>query len=188
MKWGKWIGVVSLWFLAGCPCTPPASKTLAVTLDPQKTSMWCWAASGEMVMSFLGHDCQQCDEANKEFGRTDCCNSPTPKECVQGGWPQFDQYHFSFQRTSGTALTWAQVQEQIYCAGKPFAFSWHWTGGGGHMMVARGYHTTDGVNYVEIDNPWAPNVGDVTVYTYDNYVSGSDHTHWDDFYDVAYTG
>lgn len=27
-----------------------------VTLRPQETSMWCWAASGEMIMDFMGRD------------------------------------------------------------------------------------------------------------------------------------
>jgi hypothetical protein len=69
-------------------CNPKPSFTLDVPLDPQKTSMWCWAASGEMCMDFLGGNVEQCDEANKEFSRTDCCNNPTPGDCINGGWPE----------------------------------------------------------------------------------------------------
>ncbi len=43
-----------------------------------------------MVMGFLSVSVTQCDEANKRFGRSDCCNSPTPNDCVNGGWPEFD--------------------------------------------------------------------------------------------------
>ena len=43
----------------------------------------------------------------------------------------------------------------------------------------------DGVNYVSVNNPWPPNVGDQYTKTYDDYVSGSDHTHWDDYYNVT---
>src|SRR6476659_5029294 len=78
--------------LAGCACTPTESESLAVPLHAQQTSMWCWAASGQMVMNFLGGSVVQCDEANKEFSRIDCCNNPTPGACVQGGWPQPDKY------------------------------------------------------------------------------------------------
>lgn len=170
---------------AGC-CNPPVIASQTVTLHPQQTSMWCWAASGEMVMDFLGHDCQQCDEANKEFGRTDCCDHPVPGACVNGGWPQFDKYNFSFSQTSDAPLSWDDVRGQIFCQKKPFAFSWHWTGGGGHMMVVTGYVTIDTTNYVSINDPWAPNVGNQRVITYDDYVSGSDHTHWNDFYNVTY--
>jgi hypothetical protein len=107
---------------------------------------------------------------------------------VVGGWPEFSKYGFTFSKTSNSPLTWEQVQKQIYCARKPFAFSWHWSGGGGHMMVLLGYVTVDSVDYVVINDPWAPNVGDQRVITYGAYVSGSGYTHWDDFYDVTFTG
>jgi hypothetical protein len=135
-------------------------------------------------MDFLGTDVTQCDEANKEFGRSDCCNSPTPGACIQGGWPEFNKYGFTFTRTSNTALTWDQVKDQVSCKGKPFAFSWHWSGGGGHMMVVRGYKTESGTNYVYVNDPWAPNIGTVSYKTYTAYVSGSGYTHWDDFYNI----
>lgn len=177
-------------FSAGC-CTPGIIGSQSVTLSPQETSMWCWAASGQMCMNFIESSAAvtQCDEANKEFGRTDCCNSPTPAACVQGGWPQPDKYNFTFKTTSDAALSWAQVKDQIYCKKKPFAFSWHWPGGGGHMMVAIGYVTLEGTNYVTVNDPWAPNVGNQWVNTYDWYVaSAGDHTHWNDYYDITYKG
>jgi Papain-like cysteine protease AvrRpt2 len=171
--------------LAGCPCQPTDTESLAVPLHAQETSMWCWASSGQMVMNYLGGSVVQCDEADKEFGKTDCCNSPTPGGCVQGGWPQPDKYGFTADTTADTALTWDQVRDQIFCKKKPFAFSWHWPGGGGHMMVAMGYTMIGGVNYVEVNNPWPPNVGDHYTHTYDDYVSGSDHTHWNDYYNFT---
>jgi len=73
------------------------------------------------------------------------------------------------------------------CGNTPFAFTWHWPGpnGGGHMMLARGYTTVAGVNYVDILDPWAPCQGDARLITYDFYVaSAGDHTHWDDFWVV----
>lgn len=180
---------VSAWLflsllLAGC-CRPALIGSQAVPLRPQETSMWCWAASGEMVMDFLGTNVSQCDQANKRFGRTDCCNNPVPGACVNGGWPEFDKYGFSFQTTSDAPLSWDAVKKQIYCKKRPFAFSWHWNGGGGHMMALIGYVTVDDVQYVVINDPWAPNVGDQRIITYDAYVSGSGYTHWDDYYNVT---
>ena len=55
-------------------------------------------------------------------------------------------------------------------------------------MVAIGYSTVDGVNMVEINDPWAPNVGDHRIITYNAYVSGSTYTHWDDYYKITYKG
>jgi papain like cysteine protease AvrRpt2 len=180
--------------LSGCKksplpstCSPPeAGSRLNVILRPQQTSMWCWAASGQMVMEFLGTAVTQCDEANKRFGYSNCCNVPTPGQCVQGGWPEFNKYGFTFKTTSNAALSWAQVKDQIFCKKKPFAFSWHWNGGGGHMMVLKSYlHTPGFAEQVIINDPWPPNVGDVKVLTYQAYVSGPGYTHWNDYYDVT---
>jgi len=175
----------------GC-CKPANIGSVPVTLNGQQTNMWCWAASGQMTMNFLhsASNVQQCDEANKRFGRSDCCNSPVPNACVNGGWPEYDKYSFSADTTSNAPLTFAQIQSQIYCARKPFAFSWHWNGGGGHMMVATGYVTINGTNYVSVNNPWPPTAGVQEVDTYDEYVGGSgyDHSHWNDYYDITYKG
>jgi hypothetical protein len=178
------IGIVAL--LNSCICIP--NKIIGsqpVALRPQETSMWCWAASGEMCMEFLGKTVTQCDEANKRFGRTDCCNSPVPSACVNGGWPEFDKYGFTASITSDAALSWDDIQKQIYCLKKPIAFSWHWTGGGGHMMVIIGYAVINNVNYLSINDPWSPNIGNQRFITYDEYVSGSDHTHWNDYYNIT---
>ena len=171
--------------LSGC-CRPEVMATQPVTLRPQETSMWCWAASGEMAMDFLGTNVTQCDQANKRFSRNDCCNAPVPGACVNGGWPEFNKYAFTVEHTTDAALSWAQVRSEIFCAKRPFAFAWHWNGGGGHMMIGRGYVTLEGVNYVYINDPWAPNVGDQRIITYDAYVSGAGYTHWDDYFRIAH--
>ena len=57
------------------------------------------------------------------------------------------------------------------------------------MMVAIGYVTIDGTNYVTVNDPWPPNQGNQWVNTYDWYVaSAGDHTHWNDYYDIAPKG
>jgi hypothetical protein len=196
--------VAALATLSSC-CKPLQSESLPVALRPQETNMWCWAASGEMTAEYVaGGNVQQCAEANRRFSRTDCCNSPTPAACVLGGWP--DQLYtaagLKWDRTTDAALSLPTLKRQIsqrrYCSKKPFAFSWHWTNGGGHMMVARGFQTIAipelklefvtlpavSFDMVESNNPWPPNVGTHEWITYSNYVSGSDHTHWNDYYNI----
>lgn len=196
--------LISAFLATGC-CNPVPTSSLAVTLKPQETDEWCWAASGQMCMNFLASklNVTQCDEANKEFGRSDCCNCPTPNHstCANPGWPQFDKYNFTSSTTAnGMALTWDQVREQVYCKNKPFAFAWAWNGGGGHMMVAIGYVTNlGGTNYVVANNPWPPQAttcsgagggGALDYDTYDKFVGGPnyDHTHMADIYDITYKG
>ena len=194
-----WLAIgVSSWvlFAGGC-CNPANIGSQPVTLDAQQTSMWCWAASGKMTMDFLhtASNVQECDEANKRFGRSDCCNATVPDECVNGGWPEYEKYDFTASQTSDSPLSFADLKSQLYCAKKPVAFSWHWNGGGGHMMVATGYVSISGVDYVAVNNPLPVNAsvsggGTEEIYTYDNYVGGSgyNHTHWNDYYNITYKG
>ena len=177
-------GLAATLLLSGC-CNPQPLKSLAVPMKAQETAYWCWAAVGEMCMDFLGTDVSQCDQANKRFGRTDCCNSPTPGPCLNGGWPEFAKYNFTFSQTTNTALSWSQLTEQIYCKEKPVAFVWHWDGGGGHIQVARGYATLDSGSYVFVNDPMPTNLGTTRIITYSAYVSGPGYTHWDDFYDIT---
>lgn len=178
---------------ASC-CKPGPRVSLPVTLHPQETRMWCWAASGQMVMDYLGNNVSQCVQANNRFGRNDCpcsqCTNPINNPpCVSGGWPEFGKYGFEFMRTSNAPLPWAALKKELStktrCGRTPVAFSWHWNGGGGHMMVVVGYQTVGGTNYVKILDPWGPCAGDDRIITYDYYVSSPPHhTHWDDFYAI----
>lgn len=157
-----------------------ADLTLNVPQIAQTQSNWCWAASGEMVMDYLGTNVSQCDEANKRLNRTDCCNSPTPSACNSPGWPEFDKYYFNSTYLDGT-LSWSSLKTEIDNK-RPVAFSWHWDGTNtGHMMVARGYKTVNSVNYVDINDP---NNGQSSI-SYTAYTSGNGYTHWRDYYNIS---
>lgn len=56
------------------------------------------------------------------------------------------------------------------------------------MMVVRGYATNGGRRFVSIYDPWPVNIGDIRDITYDEYVQGVNHTHWNDFYAVSSGG
>jgi len=163
---------------------PVIGNPLPANLFPQQTSMWCWAASGEMVMGYLGGMTSQCEQANQRFGRTDCCDSPTPSACVLGGWPELAKYGFTYD--TGGALSWTDLKAQIDTLHTPFAFSWHWDGGGGHMMVVTGYKVINGQNWVSINDPWSPNEGSQRDILYSDYVDGTGYSHWTDYYNVAW--
>jgi hypothetical protein len=158
----------------------------------QQQSNWCWAASGQMTMNFI-HPASavvQGDEANKRLGRTDCTNSSVPAACNQTGWPEFEKYDFETARTDDAALSWADLRSEIGCYKRPYAFSWHWSGGGGHMMVVRGYMTLFDYQYVLVNNPLPVNQGEFEVITYERYVDGPNtgDSHWDDFHRIKYVG
>jgi Papain-like cysteine protease AvrRpt2 len=173
----------------GSQCIPPATKILDTPLKAQETNQWCWAASGQMIMAFHNQDVTQCLQANNFLGRQDCCGSVKPEGCIRGGWPEFNKYNFDFDR-SNTHLEWNQLREQIACKSSPVAFSWRWIRGGGHMMVVRGYTTSpNGAKTLYINNPWPPfpnGTGEQRMISYKEYIKGSDHEHWDDFYNIRH--
>jgi hypothetical protein len=170
----------------GAVCTPAPEEYLAVTLRGQETAVWCWAASGEMIMEYMGASIEQCDAANKHFGLDDCCNRSAPLECFNVGWPPFKKYDFNFSKTRNKALSWNQIKREISCKKKPFAFTWKYQGEGGHMMVATGYTTdAEGTYWVYLYDPWPVGFGNEGWIPYESYVSGSNYTHWDDYYDVT---
>src|SRR5438128_12240031 len=78
----------------GNPCTPPATSILNTPLRAQETDQWCWAASGQMIMSFLNHDVGHCVQANNELDRTDWCLNVKAGGWDHGGMPEFEQYKF----------------------------------------------------------------------------------------------
>lgn len=151
----------------------------------QITSMWCWAASGQMIMAHYGTNVAQCTQANLYFNLSDCCIG-SDSECVNGGWPQFEKFGFSYDYTQDTNLQFSEIQAQINnkC---PVAFSWHWLDSeghddGGHMMVVYGWEVSDGIQYVWVHDPHSDNEG---LMTYEEYVSGNDHRHWNDFFNIT---
>jgi hypothetical protein len=198
-------------------CEPLPMETQNVTLAPQETSLWCWAASGEMIAeSIVGSDVKQCDAATWALNDPDvnCCDKPTPSDCVQKGWPDeiFTRSGLTWKKTVDEALDVATVKSQISnqsgCGNRPFAFSWHYIDRiGGHMMVARSFKsyeipaikTDDEITpartfvQIEVNDPLPstqdpPPHGSVGWMTYDYFVSASNrHTHWNDYYDIRRT-
>lgn len=186
--------IAALAFVLPACCSPGPMSELPVTFHPQETERWCWAASGEMVMEYLGKSVPQCTQANDQFGLANCpCNECGPNpvadpSCVKGGWPEFSKYGFSSRRTNGTALSLRQLKEELSraegCGRRPVAFTWRWIGEGAHMMVAYGYESIGDSVFIYAYDPWQPCEGDKKLISYDEYVEGPDHTHWDDFYGI----
>jgi len=165
---------------------------LPMTLYAQQTNMWCWAASGEMIMTYLGTaaNVSQCIQANNYNNRADCCNNF--QNCVLGGWPEFDSYGFDFIWTNwGTALSFAQLKTEFQ-NNRPVGFCWGWAvGGGGHYMTARGvYVDAAGTQFVYVFDPAPWNAdknagGSARLITYAEFVAvPGDHGTWINDYNI----
>jgi len=129
---------------------------------------------------------QQCDVPSRYFGLTPrgCC-APIPATCVQGGWPPFDKYGYTWTETPNTALSWAEVKENLFCRNQAFAFTWLWDVGGSHMMVGSGYVTDGADQFVCVNNPLPMGSGQFYCHSYNEYVSGTNHRHGKDFYNLV---
>ncbi len=177
-------------FVNGC-CNPEIIGNVPNTLRPQETNNWCWAAVTQMLAQHVGISVNQCDLANHRFGKTDCCNNqngnsscPKTDDCNLPGWPELDFAGVKFSE-SGTALSWADVQRQIYCSKKPMGYAYGTSGVVGHVVLIKGYVTVAGTDYVVLNDPWSPCSGAERLITYAEYVDpAGTSTHWDTWYNI----
>jgi hypothetical protein len=153
------------------------SNPLPVPLIAQETDFWCWAACAQMIMRYKGRDVSQVDQASKRFG-TDCGIDPTPLECLEPGWPDFQAWGFHAEST-GPALTMEQIKDQID-ANMPVAFA-VLRQSGYHMRVAIGYDVSN--ETVLVHDPEGE--GSTYLVSHDEYVG--DPGHHVDYYNIRET-
>jgi len=176
--------------LSNC-CKPEISGNVPNTLRSQETNNWCWAATTQMLAQHLGITVTQCSLSNQDLGRTDCCNPQTtgttcPKrnECNEPGWLMLDYVGMKFSE-SNTALSWADLKNQIFCTKKPMGYAYGTPGVVGHVLVIKGYITLGGTNYLVLNDPWAPCAGQERTITYQEYADpAGTATHWSTFYNI----
>lgn len=142
--------------IAAAPDKPPDRCTLPVVLRAQETELWCWAATGQMTMEFLGKPVSQGEQADLKFQRNDCCQHPIPSPCARGGSVTLSPYGFAFEM-SNQPLSEEELVRQIHALRKPIPFAWQFPGGGGHASLVVGYaRQPDGTLLVECLDPWPP--------------------------------
>lgn len=184
--------VLFLFILQGC-CTPSnVIGSVNNTLHPQETNNWCWAAVTQMIAQNKGVSLTQCDLANHRFGKTNCCDfqnsgesCPKTNDCNSPGWLELDYAGLNFKE-SVTALSWDKLKKSIYCSKNVLGFAYGTPGIVGHVVAVKGYVTIGATNYVVLNDPWGPCVGQERMITYDEYVDpAGSSTHWNTWYDVT---
>jgi hypothetical protein len=172
---------------------PPDRWTLPVQLHAQETEVWCWAATGQMTMEFLGTSVSQSEQANRAFRRDDCGQVPTPRPCIRGGEILLRPYGFSYD-LSTTPLNEGAIAYQLYGLRKPIPFAWRFPGGGGHASLVVGYaRQADGTFLVECLDPYPPpgknpgswGGGHRVFMPYSRWVGDYDHTFGHAFFNVT---
>lgn len=180
-----------LLFASGC-CRPEIIGSVPNTLRPQETNNWCWAATTQMLAQHVGLSVTQCALANHRFGKTNCCTeqtagTPCPKtnDCNSPGWLELD-FAGAKSDTTDIAMSWAAMRRQIYCSRKPMAYAYGTPGVVGHVVVIKGYVTVGSTNYLVLNDPWSPCMGQERLLAYDEYADPpGDSTHWTTWYNLA---
>jgi hypothetical protein len=110
---------------------------------------------------------------------------PKTSDCDTPGWVDLD-FAGAKSSESATALSWANLKSQIYCAKKPMGYAYGTPGVVGHVVLIKGYVTVDGTDYVVLNDPWAPCTGQERLITYAEYSDPAGMaTHWNTWYDIA---
>lgn len=182
--------VAAFMYLSGC-CNPEIIGNVPNNLRPQQTNNWCWAAVTQMLAQHTGISVNQCDLANHRFGKTNCCNNentgsdcPKTDDCNSPGWLELDFAGVKFTE-SGTALSWENLTKQIFCSKKPMGYAYGTSGVVGHVVVVKGYVTVGGTNYVVLNDPWSPCMGQERLITYAEYSDpAGTSTHWNTWYNI----
>lgn len=169
------LGLLALAF--GC-CRPPKLAMVPVTLTPQQTDCWCWAACTEMASRYYEHRVPQCESSNFVHGTPpDCCNGCTGACPCWIDWPNswgatipqiknnWTHWNFEYDYVS-SSLPWEDddkddIKDTIsptpFCKKSPIYAVWWWKNGwGGHVVVAYGYAEAGGERYISYFNPWPP--------------------------------
>ena len=194
---GAGIGALAISLMGGTPAAgqdkPPDRWTLPVQLHAQETEVWCWAATGQMTMEFLGTRVSQSEQANLQFRRGDCDQVPIPRSCIRGGEILLRPYGFRYD-ISTSPLNEGEIAYQLYGLRKPIPFAWRFPGGGGHAALVVGYvRQADGTLLVECLDPYPPPLkdprdwggGQRVFMPYSRWVGDYDHTFSHAFFNVT---
>ncbi|MBY3465702.1 hypothetical protein HFN80_17080 [Rhizobium laguerreae] len=138
------------------------SKRLALSIDAQEQSNWCWAAVSCSVSHFYDESAwTQCAIANLIWGRGDCCGgeASNPSTC-NAPWKLDEALSVTSNFVSlvsadlpAPPIAFSAVQREID-HGKPVATRVRWRGGGGHFQAIVGWTLgASGSEYIVISDP-----------------------------------
>jgi len=174
--------LIGLVVLAAAPASGREAcqeRTLSLRYAPQASTNWCWAASGEMTMEWLGSEPNrvcQCRQAEEVLGVAGCCATPgscapaadAPARCDAARWPAFverpDLYGYVYKTTCDAfsnrlddeacdmrPLGWFELTAEI-CAGRPVLAALRSPGSlRGHLVVVKGFSSHGGRRVLVVD-------------------------------------
>ena len=124
-------------------CDSLSVLALSITKTNQKGDQLCWAATAQMAMSMFpspdGKDVPQCEQANKRFGKTDCCPKVPGIEahCDRTGWPEFEKYEF--HALQGNIANWSELLLYLCKRRTPILYAYSYKERPLHMKIVYGF-------------------------------------------------
>lgn len=132
----------------------PGRVLLSVPAIGQRGDNWCWAATGEMITTYLGRPVSQCEWAKKclPFVAEPCDGRDARPSGDLPAWPDFGAFGLA-STPSDDPLTWAQIRSELRDRQRPFAYAWKWDAVSGHIVPVVGYDDSTGTRQLIILNP-----------------------------------
>lgn len=127
-------------FVTGYLGDDPVDVVLRFAMPQQEQGNWCWAATSVGVSRHYVPNSawQQCQVANLQIGRNDCCDAGATGPCnIYGSLSDGLQRVGHFASSSGGTQSFAQVEAQLL-QGRPLGIRTAWSGGGAHFICATG--------------------------------------------------
>ena len=135
----------------------PQWRTATFTMQKQRKGRWCWAAVTASVAAAYdpGTPWTQCEVADKELNRSDCC--PDGPACDEDHELSPALTRAAVLRTwSAGQATFGELANEIDTAapqGRPVGWRILWNGGGGHFAVIYAYALDAGVQWLAVADP-----------------------------------
>lgn len=183
--------VLILFILVGCYCCepepappappppPPLSAMVSIAPIIQQTTVWCWAASAQMVLGYYGYPAvnplsPQCGIVGAYFGGQcayDCISCTTPigpmsnEQYVINNYGRFLSGYFTQYYPSISsalvfrALSMNEIKTEI-SNNRPIIIGiapgggWALPNASQHIAVLIGYDNTNGANEVVVNDPY----------------------------------
>jgi hypothetical protein len=132
----------------------PRWRRLALSVQAQLQSQWCWAACSTSVSHFYdaGSGWSQCTVVNAELAQTSCCQDGATGHCNRPWYLDraLARTGNLAGRTAGTAPL-SRIRSQLN-AGRPVGARIGWAGCGGHFVMISGC-LDDATGMVEVRDP-----------------------------------
>ncbi|WP_307856591.1 papain-like cysteine protease family protein [Catenulispora pinistramenti] len=158
-----------LTFVAVPAASASTANQLNISMQQQQASNWCWAASGDTVAAFYGHDYSQNQFCDMAFGNNTNESCANDEASLADDQTAFSTIGISPGNYITGYLYYSAVIREID-AGRPVMARIQWSSGGGHMEVLYGYDQSQ--NWVYWGDPWPSddryNWGDYNYYVSNN--------------------